>query len=304
MSEPDPVAAGRRLEPHELRPAVRRPWWRRVLPSLVVTAPAIALAVIEVVDMFRAPEPQQLSSWLGIALCAAWLHMLLRVIVPLARRAWWLDGVFAALSAIALLQGLDVGVGWIVAGACAAAAAMLALQRPRARPLPAAPVARAHPTVTSSIVAFSESSANAARAVLIALGCLAAVGLGIMMVVTNGPIGWWYFLAALVWLTGSIPWMMRVTLDRTGLAVRSLLLPGSLARIPLAEIAEVEAGLAYAKHWGQGNAIEQGTTSILRGDGAALLVTRTDGSQVIVSVDRPDEAVETFAALRAGGSAS
>ena len=74
-----------------------------------------------------------------------------------------------------------------------------------------------------------------------------------------------------------------------GLAVRSLLLPGSLVRIPLAEIADVEAGLAHARHWGgHGNGTEHGMTSILRGDGAALLVTRTDGSQVIVSVERPD----------------
>ncbi|WP_157674636.1 hypothetical protein [Agrococcus jejuensis] len=301
VSRPESAADDR---PLELVPSALAPWWRRILVALLIGAPALVLLVADlagVVDPGR--EPGSLSGWTGAAMCAIWLTLLARAILPLARIAARLEAVAAALAWAMLVLGLQLPLPALVLAALAGAV-VLALRRPVRRTV--APRDRVERDLdVAGAVAFSETSADPTRAVLIALGCVGFAAIGAFTAVTTGPMGWWYLLAAAVWFTGAVPWMLRVTLDRTGLAVRTLLLPGALVRVPLADIDDVEAGTVRPRKWGgTGCVVDGGVTSVLRAEGGAVLVTRRDGTQVVVNVDRPDEAVATFAALRASGVAS
>lgn len=301
MTDPESAESERSLD---LVPTARTPRWRRLLVWALVVVPAMTLVVADlarVVDPDR--EPGAMSGWTGAAVGAIWLTQLARAIPPFARVADRIEAAAAAFAAAALVLGLHLPLAWL-AVAAAIGAAVLVLRRPVRRTV--APRDRVDRDLdVAGAVAFSETSADPTRAVLIALGCAGFAAFGVVTTVTSGPTGWWYLLASAVWFTGSVPWMLRVTLDRTGFVVRTLLLPGALVRVPLADIDDVEAGRVQPGRWGgTGCVVDGAVTSVLRAEGGAVLVTRTDGTQVIVNVDRPDEAVATFAALRASGAVS
>ncbi len=300
MSRPESAEDDRSLE---LVPSARAPWWRRMLVALLVGAPALVLLVADFAGVVDPDgQPGALSGWTGAAMCAIWITLLARAILPLARIAARLEAFAATLAWTMLVLGLHLPLPWLVVAPLAGAVVMV-LRRPVRRTV--APRDRVERDLdVAGAVAFSETSADPTRAVLIALGCVGFAAIGVVTAVTSGPMGWWYLLAAAVWFTGAVPWMLRVTLDRAGLAVRTLLLPGALVRVPLADIDDVEAGTVRPRRWGgTGCVVDGGVTSVLRAEGGAVLVTRRDGSQVVVNVDRPDEAVATFAALRASGGA-
>lgn len=313
---PEPGQGDRTLE---LVPSARTPLWRRIVAALLIGMPAIVLLVADAgrvfavggdVDGGRTGLP---SGWTGAAMCAMWLTLLARVILPLARIAARLEALAATTAWAMLVLGLHLPLPALVFAALAGAV-VLALRRPVRRTVAPRHGVERHGVERDGVerdrdvvgaVAFSETSADPGRAVLIALGCAGFALAGAFVTVTSGPMGWWYLLAAAVWFTGAVPWMLRVTLDRTGLAVRTLLLPGTLVRVPLAEIDDVGAGTVSPRKWGgTGCVVDGGVTSVLRAEGGAVLVTRRDGTQIVVNVDRPDEAVATFAALRASGAAS
>lgn len=289
----------------ELQPASVVPRWRGWVAWLLVAVPVLVCIVADTTASVRGEvAPNALSPWTGLALCAAWVPLLARTVLPLARLAPWIEATCAALAVVAMVQRIGVAFAWLLAGlgAVLVGAIVLALHRHPARtariPAPAAAARPAHPATGD--LAFTETSSDPARAALVVVGCAVFAAIGAWQVVSIGAFGWWYVVAAVVWLTGSVPWMLRVTLDRSGLVVRSLVLPFALLRVPLASIADASAGIVHPRRWGgTGLVADERLTTILRAEGAALVVTRTDGTQVVVNVERPDVAVATLDALRA-----
>ena len=292
--------------PRELVPSARIPLWRRVVVALLLGVPTIVLLAADFARYAGADEqtePWTMSGWTGLAFCALWLAVLVRTIPPLARSAGRLEAAATTVVGVAVVQGLALPLPWLtIAAACGIA--VLALRRPVRRTVaPRDRVDRA-PDVEGR-TAFSETSADPIRAGFVAVGCALFAAAGIVMTIMAGAQGWWYLLASAVWLTGAVPWMLRVTLDHRVFVVRTLLLPrAALVRVPLEDVVDVEAGTVRPRRWGGvGCVVEGGVTSVLRAAGGAVLVTRTDGSQIVVNVERPDEAVATFAALRASRDA-
>lgn len=82
----------------------------------------------------------------------------------------------------------------------------------------------------------------------------------------------------------------RVTIDERGLRVRSLTLGVAIGRIPLSEIATVEAAELEPTHWGGwGYRVMPGRSALILRRGPGLVITRRDQRQFAITLNRPEE---------------
>lgn len=286
-------------------------WRRRVFLLLLTIGPTIPAFVLSIV----APPDDAGDSVVlpGMAMTSlVWLLLAARAFPPLAR---WGRPVSATLVGASWALGVGVATmdretfAWSAPAVAAVAVATLVgtwsawwlgglrfgVVAPLVRPAPA-------PTSPSSRSAWSETVTHTTYAVFL----LVATALIVLYLVATGfAAGTWLTLVPLAAFTllSALPFAIRITADRRGLRIRSRVLGIPLATVPLDRIASATAALIDETEWGQvGSTADRELTTIIHRSGAALIVTRTDGSMVVVTADRPDLAAAVLESLRVGAA--
>lgn len=274
-------------------------------------------------DGFAALDTVRWSPLLGVAVAALLVVIQLaitrrdertsRVSVTLGAGV---GGFVAALAAFIVLpqRGLadaaqaSAGFGAmllaVVVGLAAAGVGYAAMPRPRATEAVAPPPVEAPriPLGDTEQVSWSGSAAMpwwlAAVAVL--------VPMVVVLVVAGFSAGSMWLVLGLVALTALLTALLlapvRVVVDAHGLQARSPVAVRRI-RIPLAEVAEAEAvrvGLING-YGGFGYRVGPAGTGLIVRPGAALRVTRGDGSRFTVTVDGADQAAAVLNTLAAQG---
>lgn len=302
MTVPNPAAA-----PTLALPTVHvhgaTSWRRRVLLLVVTLVPAFVAFVVGIVAPLRADVALSTlpSMWLTLVV---WFVLAIRAFPPIARWsrhatatlcgwAWALGAISvtmereAALWSVIVVAATLTGLwlGWWVGGL------RFGVVGPLVRPVlpPASPTTRS---------AWSETVTHAAYAVLLLVLSVMAVIFLAAVGIDSGVWAWLLPIAAFAFLS-ALSFTIRVTADRRGLRIRSRILGIPLETVPLDRIASATAALIDETEWGQvGSTADRELTTIIHRSGAALIVTRTDGSMVVVTADRPDLAAAVLESLR------
>ncbi|SDH26531.1 hypothetical protein [Agrococcus jejuensis] len=311
MTVPNPTAA-----PTLALPTVHvhgaTSWRRRVFLILVAMLPAVVAFVVVLVAPLRVGVGVDVSvsvlpSW-SLTL-VVWMLLAVRAFPPIARwsrhaastlcAAAWAVGAAvstmdrdavawssAAIVVIVVATFTGLWLAWWVGGL------RFGVVWPLVRPAPPA----ASPTTRS---AWSETVTHTTYTVLLlVLSGLAAIFF-VAVGFESGVWVWLLPLAALA-LLSAMSFTVRITADRRGLRIRSRILGIPLVTVPLDRIASATAALIDETEWGQvGSTADRELTTIIHRSGAALIVTRTDGSMVVVTADRPDLAAAVLESLRA-----
>jgi len=281
-------------------------WRRRALLILVTVLPSLGAFAVGAV----APLEQDVAA--GFVPANLWFVMLFAVVAtrsfpPLARWgrhvsaslvgvAWAIAGAAMTMqrdavawspAALALVVAATLAGFWVAWWACGLGFGVVGpLVRPSVPP--------ATPTMRT---AWSTRASNSG--IVILLVALAAFGL--VFAVVTAPSSSHLMLAVVAFvLVLLLSSTIRITADRRGLRVRSRILGIPLLTVPLARIASASAALVDEAEWGQiGSTADRELITIIHRSGPALIVTRTDGSMIVVTTDRPDEAAAVLESLRA-----
>lgn len=181
---------------------------------------------------------------------------------------WWIIPVAVAAALLAM------GVASIIAGTPAT---------PPNSSAPAEPEARRYPLDDSEIAVWSGETAKGR--VLEGLAVAMFIGFGISAAMTN----WWMLIpATLLAIMMLATARFSVTAGPAGLRVAGPLGYPKIS-VPLDQIDSANAGEAKAMQfggWGLRKSLK-GNDAVLTRSGPALIVTRTDGAKLHVSLDNP-----------------
>lgn len=224
------------------------------------------------------------------------------------RRRVWLVLLAIVPAVAAFVVGLVAPLRDPASGstlpAMAVASTVWLLLAARAHP-PFAPWSR-HIAATFVGVAWALGAASATMDRDVATWSSGAVAIVAASTLIGTWAAWWLGGSrfGVVWpLVRPTPFAVRITADRRGLRIRSRILGTPLVTVPLDRIAAASAACIDDTEWGQvGSTADRELTTIIQRSGAALIDTRTDGSMVVVTADRPDLEAAVLESLRPGAA--
>lgn len=216
---------------------------------------------------------------------------------------WFLAALAVATTAPQLDGTNDASLpGWAIAVAVAAGVAgwglAMAVAGPQGAPPETeapAPADAARLDLTSGHTAIWAGRAPAARIPLVLAAAVAALGVVLAVVTT-----WWIvaiLLPVAALLVGSSSY--RITIGPRAVDVSGALLGHPRLRVPLATISRADVGEVDAWSFG-GWGIRVGAnreSAVITRSGPALVITRTDGAILRVSLDEPEAAAATLTTL-------
>ena len=120
----------------------------------------------------------------------------------------------------------------------------------------------------------------------------------VVAVILGFLLSWWAALAMVpVALLIAASMNYSVTLGPAGLRVAGVVLGLPRVTVPLDEISSASPGTVSAKSFGGWGVRIAGETAVITRSGPALVVTRTDGAVLRVSLDNPEEPAAVMATL-------
>lgn len=263
--------------------------------SAVLTATVLTAVLAAGTAVLQRAVPQAWSRWLLAVLAAVgWGAWLVHVVIVWRARMDGPEGVAAGWPLVAILGSLlAAAVGYVVHGRRSPTPQQLAdmvPDRARARPIRGRAVRQVEPWST-------ELTSRTLQ--VIAWVVLAAFLVVLVVVVVQeggGPVAWAMGLVLAVvgvgtWLLAYAWSAVRVDVDADGLRIRSRALPLRLSRVPVEEIAGVDAQQLDAMRWGGIGlrALPDRTAYIVQAQAPGIVVYKRDGRRLALQVTEGDQ---------------